>query len=77
MIEKAKQGGKEEDNKNEWEKVTITRRRQLKVKPNLENAKKRQTIKEKLKEKGIKRRDYGVNSFEVLMELEKVDECIE
>lgn len=77
MIEKATQGGKEEDNRNEWEKVTITRRRQLKVKPNLENAKKRQTIKEKLKEKGIKRRDYGVNSFEVLMELEKVDECIE
>lgn len=77
MIEKAKQGGKEEDNKNEWEKVTITRRRQLKVKPNLENVKKRHTIKEKLKEKGIKRRDYGENTFEVLMELEKVDECLE
>lgn len=77
MIEKATPGRKE-DNKNDWEKVTITRRRQLKVKPNLENVQNRHIIKKKeLKEKVFKKRDYGENSFEVLMQLGKVDECSE
>lgn len=75
--EKAEQGDKKEDNKEGWERVTTTRRRQLKVTPNLEEAKKRHIIREKLKDKEINRRFDNENSFGVLMELEENDECLE
>lgn len=75
--EKAEQGDKKEDNKEGWERVTTTRRRQLKVTPNLEEAKKRHIIREKLKDKEINRIFDNENSFGVLMELEENDECLE
>ncbi len=62
-----------EGEKKEWENVTMTRRRSLKVTPNLDIAKKRQ-LREKLKEKGTHRKECNENSFEVLMDLEENNE---
>lgn len=62
---------KEEMGRTEWEKVTTTRRRPLKVTPSVEFAQKRHITRDKCKEKGTKRKDCDENSFGVLVDLEE------
>ncbi len=64
--EEEMEGERGDDNKKDWEKVSTTRRRALKVKPNVEKAKRRHLLKMKIKEKGIHRGECNQNRFEVL-----------
>ncbi len=64
--EEAMEGERGDDNKKDWEKVSTTRRRALKVKPNVEKAKRRHLLKMKIKEKEIHRGECNQNRFEVL-----------
>lgn len=63
--EKKMERGRKDDYKKGWEKV-ITRRRQIKVSPNIEKAKRRHLRRVQLKDKETSRKESNENRFAVL-----------